>query len=204
VLAVAIGVRPRVELAKAAALAVDRGIVVDPCMQTNAPGVYAAGDCAQVGKAPLDVLWPTALAQGRVAGANMGGTRVVYLKGTPCNVTMLTRLKVTIIGTVGRKQGPEKDPDLVAIARGDSESWRLSPRAWVLADHDAVNRVRLFIGERTIVGALVMGDQTWSRPLQRLIAAAVDITPIRPGLARGGAEGLTHLARFYQEWESTR
>jgi NAD(P)H-nitrite reductase large subunit len=204
VLAVAIGVRPRVELARAAGLTVDKGILVDRHLQTSVPGVYAAGDCAQVGKDPLDVLWPTALAQGQVAGANMAGAQLLYLKGTPCNVTMLTGLKVTIIGTVGKKQGAEKDRDLVAIARGDSETWRLLPRAWVLADQEDVNRVRLFIGERTIVGALVMGDQTWSRPLQRLIAAGVDITPIRAGLASGGAEGLTHLARFYQEWESSR
>jgi NAD(P)H-nitrite reductase large subunit len=202
VLAVAIGVRPRAELARAAGLAVDRGVVVDAYLQTSAPGVYAAGDCAQVGKTPLDVLWPTALAQGRVAGANMAGARLPYLRDTPCNVTMLTGLKVTIIGTVGGKAA--KDQDLAAIARGDSESWRLPPRAWVLADHDGVNRVRLFVGERTLVGALVMGEQTWSRPLQRLIAGAVDVTPVRAGLARGGAEGLGHLARFYQQWECSR
>jgi hypothetical protein len=71
----------------------------------------------------------------------------------------------------------------------------------VLADRDDVNRVRLFIGERTIVGALVMGDQTWSRPLQRLIAAQADVTPVRQALAVGGGEGLTQLARFYQQWE---
>jgi hypothetical protein len=120
---------------------------------------------------------------------------------------MLTGLKVTIVGTVGSKKDKDtdkakpKDKDLVAIVRGDSEAWRLLPNAWVLGAQDDVNRVRLFVGERTLVGALVMGDQTWSRPLQRLISAGVDITPIRPALVSGTADGLTQLASFFQQWE---
>lgn len=203
VLAVAIGVRPRIELAKAAALKADKGVLVDPYMQTSRPGVFAAGDVAQVGSAPLDVLWPTALMQGRIAGANMAGARTGYVKGTPCNVTMLANLKVTIIGTVGgKKDRPEsRDKDLVAISRGDSEAWRVSPAARVLTDQEDVNRVRLFIGERTIVGAMVMGDQTWSQPLQRLISSQVDITPVRPALIGNDREAMGKLANFFQQWE---
>jgi NAD(P)H-nitrite reductase large subunit len=203
-LAYAIGVRPRVDLAKSAGLKVDKGIVVNEYLETGKPGVYAAGDAAQVGSTPLDVLWPTALDQGRIAGANMAGARVAYVKGVACNVTMLTGLKVTIIGNVGSKKkegGAKKDEDLVAIVRGDSESWRLAPKAWVLSDTEDINRVRLFIGERQIVGALVMGDQTWSHPLQKLITAKADITPIRPQLMSDAPTALTHLANFYQQWE---
>ena len=46
VVVVGIGVTPRVELAGAAGLDVDNGIVVDEHLQTSAPGVYAAGDVA--------------------------------------------------------------------------------------------------------------------------------------------------------------
>lgn len=200
-LAVAIGVRPRTELAAQAGLKVDRGVVVNEFLQTSVADVYAAGDMAQVGNSPLDVLWPTALAQGRVAGANMTGAKVPYVKGVPCNVTMLGGLKVTIIGNVGRKHGAGSDADLVAISRGDSESWRESPEAWVVSEREEVNRVRLLIGERAIVGALVMGDQGWSRPLQRLIEDRVDITPIRAALVGGGTDALAQLFNFYQSWE---
>lgn len=207
-LASAIGVRPRVDLAKSAGLRVDKGIVVNEFLETSRPGVYAAGDAAQVGSTPLDVLWPTALNQGRVAGANMAGAKVPYVKAVACNVTMLTGLKVTIIGNVGKgkdakdgKGGSGKDEDTVAIVRGDSEAWRIAPQAWVLTEENDVNRVRLFVGEKKIVGALVMGDQTWSRPLQRLIAAGADITPIRPQLLGTAATALASLARFYEHWE---
>ena len=202
VLAVAIGVRPRVDLARKAGLTVDKGIVVDQFLRTSMVRVYAAGDAAQVGNDPLDVLWPTALAQGRIAGANMAGARVEYRKAVACNVTSLTGLKVTIIGTVGRKKGAKSDGDLVTIARGDSESWQLTPSAWVIADGDEVNRIRLFVGEKTIVGALVIGDQTWSRALQKLIGRAVDVTSIRPMLLGDGNTALKYLAEFYQQWEN--
>jgi hypothetical protein len=88
----------------------------------------------------------------------------------------------------------------VTIARGDSEAWRLLPRAWVISNQDDVNRIRLVIGEQRIVGALVMGDQTWSRPLQRLIVSQVDITPVRPALLSGTAAALPQLASFYEQW----
>lgn len=196
-LAYAIGVKPRIDLARAAGLKVDRGIVVDEFLRASLPRVFAAGDCAQVGSQSLDVLWPTALSQGRVAGANMAGEKTPYVKDIACNVTMLTGLKVTIIGAVGSGQ---KDPDRVAIVRGDSESWRTPSRAWVASDHDVVNRVRLFVGEKSIVGALIMGDQTWSRPLQRLVASRADISAIRHRLLEDGPTALEQLAVFYQRW----
>jgi NAD(P)H-nitrite reductase large subunit len=201
-LAVAIGVRPRIELARAAGLTCDRGVVVNALLESSAADVWVAGDAAQVhdptsGRATLDVLWSTALAQGRVAGANLAGARLAYVKAIPFNVTQLAGLRVTIIGAVGKGA----DKDLVTIARGDSEAWRLLPRALVITAQDDVNRVRLLLGEQRIVGALVMGDQTWSRPLQRLIIAQADITPIRAALAGGSAAALAHLAAFYEKWE---
>src|SRR5262249_2197313 len=201
-LAVAIGGRPRLELARQAGLNVDRGVVVNALLQTSAPDGFAAGDVAQVhdptsGCPTMDVLWSTALAQGRIAGANMSGANLAYIKSIPFNVTQLAGLKVTIIGAVGRG----KDEDLVTIARGDSEAWRLLPKTWVTTQQDDANRVRLLIGERRIVGALIMGDQSWSRPLQRLIVAQADITPIRQALTGDGATALAHLGHFYRQWE---
>ncbi|HBS41257.1 MAG TPA: FAD-dependent oxidoreductase [Oceanospirillales bacterium] len=44
----AIGLRPRVEMAAAAGLAVNRGIVTNRLLETSAADVYALGDCAEV------------------------------------------------------------------------------------------------------------------------------------------------------------
>jgi hypothetical protein len=42
--------------------------------------------------------------------------------------------------------------------------------------------LRLVQAERTIAGALLMGEQTLSLPLQELVSRQVDITPIRSQL----------------------
>ena len=44
----AVGLRPRTELAFAAGLAVNRGIVVDRSLRTSHANIYALGDCAEV------------------------------------------------------------------------------------------------------------------------------------------------------------
>lgn len=44
----AIGLRPRIQVAKDAGIAVNRGIQVDRFLRTSAPHVYALGDCSEV------------------------------------------------------------------------------------------------------------------------------------------------------------
>ncbi len=44
----AIGLRPRIALAQAAGLTVNRGIVTDKLLKTSSDGIYALGDCAEV------------------------------------------------------------------------------------------------------------------------------------------------------------
>lgn len=80
---VGVGVTPRVELAEAAGLAVDNGIVVDEHLQTSAPGVFAAGDVANAfhpryGTRIRLEHWSAALNQGPVAARNMLGKATVY------------------------------------------------------------------------------------------------------------------------------
>ncbi len=195
--AVAIGVAPRVQLARSAGLHVDRGVVVDEALRSSAPDIYAAGDVAQVydaraGKALLDTLWNTARSHGSAAGQNMAGGSIRYVKPMPLNVTRLAGVTTTIIGSVGAG----RDADLVGIARGDSELWRQLGQALVAEDEHEVNRLRLLVGQITLVGAVLMGDQRLSRPLQQLIGEQVDITPIRDQLLAPGAPLATLLDRF--------
>lgn len=42
-----VGVTPRTELAESAGLEVDDGVLVDECLRTGSPGIYAAGDIAR-------------------------------------------------------------------------------------------------------------------------------------------------------------
>ncbi len=205
-LAYAIGIQPRLELAKDAQLAVDRGILVNEYLQTNDPAVFAAGDVAQAydpltGRSIIDSLWGPAREQGWVAGLNMSGKRTPYLKAPPFNVTRLAGLTTTIIGAVGHGG---RDDDLVGIARGDSETFRSLPDAIAAQSGFEVNHLRLLVGEKTLLGALVMGDQTLSMPLQKLIAGKVNISPIREKLLAREAKIPDLVINFWKDWNQTQ
>ena len=78
-----IGAMPRTELATAAGLEVDNGIVVDQYLATSAAAVYAAGDVAAAwhpifGRRLRVEHWANALDQGRVAALNMLGRPTPY------------------------------------------------------------------------------------------------------------------------------
>lgn len=81
-LILAVGVRPQTELAEKAKLEVNRGIVTDiQTMQTGNSDIYAAGDCCVStdmldGSKKIIALWPNAVQQGNVAGAQMAGADV--------------------------------------------------------------------------------------------------------------------------------
>ncbi|SDM76695.1 NAD(P)/FAD-dependent oxidoreductase [Allokutzneria albata] len=77
------GVRPRVELARAAGLSIEDGIVVNEYLETSSPGIYAAGDVATVrhpllGRKVRVEHWANALGQGPMAARNMLGHHEVH------------------------------------------------------------------------------------------------------------------------------
>ncbi len=80
---IAVGIRPNVDLAKKAGLAigVSGGIKVNELMQTSDPHVFAAGDCIEAinivtGKPVLIPMGSAANKQGRAAGANAMGRKI--------------------------------------------------------------------------------------------------------------------------------
>lgn len=85
VVVVGVGVAPRTELAQAAGLELENGVVVDEYLATGAPGVYAAGDVANAfhpryGQRIRLEHWSAALNQGPVAAENMLGIATPYDK----------------------------------------------------------------------------------------------------------------------------
>ena len=87
----ATGVRPAIGFLEGSGVQCLLGVLTDDCMQTNVPGIYAAGDCAEAfdpftGKTIVSAIQPNAADQARVAALNMVGQRAALKLVTQINV----------------------------------------------------------------------------------------------------------------------
>ena len=151
VVIVAAGVRPNDHLLPEAVSDRAGGLAVGPTMETAVPGVFAAGDVAHAplcgGSAGVLALWPVAVAQGRVAGANLAGAGLEYEGGLSANVTEMFGVTVASIGRFEEAPGDE-----VVVVR----------------DLPGVEYLKLVSAGDVPVGAVYLGGQQAVRLLGRL------------------------------------
>lgn len=111
-LILAVGVRPCTELAEKAELEVNRGIITDTqTMQTSDSNIYAAGDCCVStdmldGSKKIIALWPNAVQQGTVAGAQMAGADLTVGGTYSVNAIDFFGLRICTCGLINA-QGDE-------------------------------------------------------------------------------------------------
>ncbi|HEV7212722.1 MAG TPA: FAD-dependent oxidoreductase [Blastococcus sp.] len=115
---VGVGAVPRTELAAAAGLEVDNGVVTDHALRTSAPDVYAAGDVASsfrplYGRHVRVEHWANALHSGPAAARSMLGQDVTYDR-VPYFFTDQYDLGMEYSGLAG--------PGATVVYRGDPDS----------------------------------------------------------------------------------
>ncbi|WP_309065883.1 NAD(P)/FAD-dependent oxidoreductase [Microbacterium sp.] len=102
---VGVGAAPATELAEAAGLEVDNGVLVDATLRTSDPDIYAIGDVANqdhpvLGRRIRVEHWDTAIEQGKVAARNLLGAAEPYQR-QPYFFTDQYDLGMEYVGSVG-------------------------------------------------------------------------------------------------------
>lgn len=119
----------------------------DNLQSTSAPGVFAAGDCANVtwadGSRRPEQLWYTARDQGRAAGRAMVGDEVVYRRGTWYNSAKFFDVEYTTAGWI-----PPADT-------GAGPGWE----TWFQASPDAVVSQRVVCRDGVVKGFNALGSR---------------------------------------------
>ena len=119
------GIVPNVALARAAGLAVGRGVRVDIGMRTSDPAILAVGDVAEPAAAGPTGLWPVAVEQGRVAVASLLGQTLQLSE--PRIVLQLTSEGVDLRSFGDVNTVPE-DSQVLSADVGATAWWRMVVR----------------------------------------------------------------------------
>jgi nitrite reductase (NADH) large subunit len=161
----AAGIRPNTELAKAAGIAVNRGIVVDDQLTTSAPDIFAIGECAEHRGTCYGLVEP-AYEQAQVLARHLAGGRAGY-----AGSVVATNLKVSGIGV---------------FSAGDFEG-REGSESIVLSDAGRGTYKKLVIAEGRLTGAVLVGDVSDALWYLALIRSRQPIAGIRADMMFGRA-----------------
>ena len=157
----ATGVKPNLDLLQGSGIAFKWGITVDDHLRTNAPEVFAAGDCIEspdllTGEMLVHAIFPNAIEQGRMAGMNLAGYPVAYEGAERMN--SLKHLGLPIIAA-GEKQGDR-------ILR---------------EQHDKSLRT-IYLRENRLVGFQLVGDIKAAGVLHALMTQKSDVSRLESTL----------------------
>lgn len=159
----AVGIRPRVELARAAGLAVNRGIVVDDHMQASAPGIHAIGECAEHRGSVYGLVEPAYAQATALADRLAGGT------ATFGGMVLATNLKVS---------------GVPVFSAGDFMGGEGTVSATLHDRAAGLYRKLVFSGDR-LAGCVLVGEADDALWYLDLIRTGRNIAPIRRELIHG-------------------
>ncbi len=164
----AAGVAPNADFLVGTGVELERGILVDHHLESNVPGIYAAGDVAQgrdfsSGGFEVHAIQPTASEHGRIAALNMAGIATEYRGSFNMNVLDTLGLISSSFGLWMGVDGGE------SVELHDPERYRYLELQ--------------FAGER-LVGATAIGLTQHVGVLRGLIQGRIDLGPWKAKLMR--------------------
>jgi nitrite reductase (NADH) large subunit len=160
---IAVGIRPRTELARAAGLACRRGILVDDGLATSDPAIFAIGECAEHRGNCYGLVAPL-YDQAAILARRLAGEDAASYAGS----AVATSLKVAGIDVFSAGDFADASAEAIVLAAPASGIYR-----------------KLFLRDDRLVGAVLYGDAADGPWYHALIAAGRDVAAMRGDLAFG-------------------
>ena len=147
------GVSPNLSVLEGSGIPAGRGVLVDRSFRTAVPGVFAAGDCAEIrmddGVNRVEQLWYTGRMHGEVLGRVLAGEEALYERGIWFNSAKFLDLEYQTYGLVNRSVPGEK-----------SLYWQSG---------DGLHALRLVYTDESVVGFDALGIRYRHRTCERWI-----------------------------------
>lgn len=163
----AIGIRPNIDLARAARLDVNRGILVGDDMRTSDPHIYAVGECIEHNGQVFGLVAPI-WEQAKVCGARLAGDEAAVYVPPP----VFTSLKITGIDvfSAGALAAAEETDDEITL-------------------HDAKRGVykKVVLRDDKVVGTVLYGSVADGPWYVQLMRDKTDVSAFRDQLVFGRA-----------------
>lgn len=156
VIGVGLGITLNTQILANTPIEVRSGVVVNEYMETNVPGVYAAGDVAEFYDRTINAYhtmgtWDNAMAHGRIAGINMAGGHEPYID-VPTYTSPLFDVNIAVVGTA-----ESNNPELYSIARREP------------GEKGNENYRKLFFRDNRLVGVIMIGSPKGRKKLVDIV-----------------------------------
>ena len=161
------GVQPNIDLVKDTEIQVNEGIIVDEQMRTNIPNIFAAGDVCEtydpaLNKRVINALWPNAVEQGKIAGANITGSNLKYDGSMGMNSVEFFDLSMISMGITR----PSKDGGYQELIGKGNNIYK-----------------KVVLKDNLLVGVILVGRVDNSGVYLELIKKRIDVSSIADQLA---------------------
>ena len=163
----AIGIRPNIDLARAAGLDVSRGICVFDDMRTSDPDIFAVGECTEHRGEIFGLVAPL-WDQAKVCAAHLAGDETAVFTSQ----TLSTRLKITGVDVFSAGA-------LMAADETDDEI--------TLRDDGQGLYKKIILRDGRLVGVVLYGDATDGQWYLQLMRDKADVSALRDRLVFGRA-----------------
>lgn len=159
---IAAGIKPNVDLARKAGLAVQRGIVVDDRMATSDPNIHAVGECTEHRGQTFGLVAPL-MEQGKVLAAAITGNDQVAFTGA----TSATKLKIMGVEIFSAGSIDESTPGVETVRYED-------PSLGIYK--------KLLLKHNRLQGVILVGDVSEERRYMEWLRQETNLTPHRKHL----------------------